>query len=103
MIKAYDAYTKTKFQKQIIGFKANIEKAINKAISEGKYECEVQFNCDIPDSVREDISNELVDLGYDCKMPRFVKQPSDIPCDQCRYYDYLKIGWGGDHYKYQWN
>ena len=100
MIKACDAYLKTKFQKQIVDFKANIEKAINKAISEGKYECEVQFDCGIPDSVREDICKELTDWDYDYQMPAFEEQPSDIPCDQAQYYDYLKIGWGGNRFEH---
>ena len=43
MIKAYDAYLKTKFQKQMVDFRADIEKAIEEAISKGKYECEVYY------------------------------------------------------------
>ena len=92
MIQATIAYQKTKFQKQIVDFKADIEEEINKAISEGKYECEVMFDSDLPDSIREEIGEELSELGYDYKMPPFEAQPN-VPCDQARYYDYLDISW----------
>lgn len=94
MIDARTAYEKTRFQKQIINFKADIEQRINDAISKGEYECEVMFDCDLPDSIRDEISNELKEKGYDYYMPAYEKQPSDIPCDQAKYYDYLKIMWG---------
>jgi len=94
MISAGIAWDKTRFQAKIIEFRNNIDKSIEKAISEGKYGCEVMFDCALPDSVRKEISMELRENGYDFIMPPYEKQPSDIPCDQAKYYDYLTINWG---------
>lgn len=98
MIKAYDAYLKTKFQKQMVDFRADIEKAIEEAISKGKYECEVAFDSGMPDTIRDDVALELMDLDYAVLMPKYEEQSPNIPLDQCRYYDYLKIEWGGDRF-----
>lgn len=94
MIDARTAYEKTRFQKQILQFKKDIEKGIEKAISEGEYECKIMFDIGLPDSIRNEISEELIGLGYYITMPPYKKQPSGIPCDQADYYDYLKIVWG---------
>lgn len=94
MITAREAYDKTRFQKQILQFKKDIEKGIEKAISEGKYECTIMFDIGLPDSIRNEIGDELNELGYYHTMPPYKKQPSGIPCDQADYYDYLKITWG---------
>lgn len=94
MINAITARDKTKFQKKILELKDDIEKGIDKAISEGKYECEVAFDCDLPTTVRKEIGKELEENGYHFMMPAYEKQPAGIPCDQAKYYDYLTINWG---------
>ncbi len=94
MISATTAYNRTKYQKQILEFKKNIEEEIEKAISEGKFGCEVMFDCSLPTTVRNEIIKELEENGYSFMMPAYEKEPADIPCDQAKYYDYLTINWG---------
>ena len=59
MIDASTAYNRTKYQEQTLKFKKDIEEGIERAISEGKYGCEVAFNCDLPTTVRNEIGKEL--------------------------------------------
>ena len=94
MIDASTAYNRTKYQEQTLKFKKDIEEGIERAISEGKYGCEVAFNCDLPTTVRNEISKELEENGYHFMIPAYEKEPADIPCDQAKYYDYLTINWG---------
>lgn len=97
MIDASTAYNRTKYQEQTLKFKKDIEEGIEQAISEGKFECEVMFDCSLPTTIRNEIGKELEENGYSFMMPAYEKEPADIPCDQARYYDYLIINWGKTH------
>ena len=95
MINASTAYNRTKYQEQILKFKKDIEEGIEQAISEGKFGCEVMFDCSLPNDIREEISKGLLEEnGYSFIMPPYNKQPADVPCDQANYYDRLIINWG---------
>lgn len=90
---ASTAYLESKNYKEINNFKEEIGKAIDKAICEGRFECEVSFNTDIPDSIRDEVASHLKDLGYECEIPKHEDCPANCPSDQWRWYDTLKISW----------
>lgn len=94
MKSAIHAYQETKFSKEIIEFKKNIEESIDKAISHGNYSCEVSFSTDMPDSIRDKIRAELKSLGYKVNIPKHEDKPLQCPSEQWRYYDQATINWG---------
>ena len=93
---AATAFQETKFCKEIIDFKKNVETSIEKAISSGNYECEVSFSTDVPDSVRDKVRDELRKLGYNVTIPKYEARPSGCPAEQWRYFDTAKINWMSD-------
>ncbi len=93
MISASKAYKLTKFNEDISEILKTAEEKINGSIKEGRYECSMQIKANLPDTIREHIKKELTDLGYEVKIPPYSKEPSNVPCDQARYYDYVTISW----------
>lgn len=90
---ANDVYQETKYAKEIIDFKKTIEESIDRAASNGNYECNVSFSNDIPDSIRDKIRNELERLGYRVSIPKYEAKPAGCPYEQWGYYDEAKINW----------
>lgn len=93
MITAREARDKTKYNSLILDLEKKIEKGIQKAIDEGKYECIIDIDTGTPDYVRDEIKKELDKLGYKHKIPAYEPMPYGCPSEQWRYYDKIIINW----------
>ena len=92
MIDANKAYELTKHSNEINKIKRDIENAVNQAIKDGLFECEVNINADTKSSVREEIIEWLIPLGYFVEMPKYKSQ-FGCPSDQMDYWNAIKISW----------
>lgn len=93
MITASEARNKTKYNSTILEIKKEIEKTIQNAIDNGKYDCVMDIDIDTSDYIREVIRKELLKLGYQCNIPCYEQKPYNCPSDQWRYYDTIHISW----------
>lgn len=91
MIKASEARFKSKHQKEINDILANIEKEINKAISDGVFVCKATIPVDTEQAVRDEIEKQMVLLGYKTIIPK--KTTYVGPGSQAPYYDNVTICW----------
>ena len=91
MIRASEAKFKSEHQKEINDILANIEKEINKAISDGAFVCKSTIPVDTKQIVRDEIEKQMVSLGYKIIIPE--KTTYVGPCDQAPWYDNITICW----------
>lgn len=91
MIRASEARFKSEHQKEINDIIANIEKEIDKAISDGAFVCKFTIPVDTEQAVRDEIEKQMVSLGYKTIIPE--KTTYVGPCDQTPYYDNITICW----------
>ena len=89
MIDANKAYELAKHSNEINKIKRDIENAVNQAIKDGLFECEVNINADTKPFVREEIIEWLIPLGYFVEMSRYI----NCPIDQMDYRNFIKISW----------
>lgn len=88
---ACDAYTETKHYEIINKMMTAIEGEIEKSITGGKYSCEVYFDADIPDCVRDIITKRLKDKNYSVDMPKLDPLKAYNPYSLM--YDHININW----------
>lgn len=91
MIRASEAKFKSEHQKEINDILANIEKEINKAISNGEFACISTIPVDTEQTVRDEIEKQMMSLGYKITIPE--KTTYIGPCDQTPWYDNITICW----------
>lgn len=91
MIRASEAKFKSKHQKEINDILTNIEKEINKAISDGAFVCISTIPVDTEQAVRDEIEKQMISLGYKTIIPE--KTTYVGPCDQTPWYDNITICW----------
>ena len=91
MIKASEARFKSMHQKEINRILDNIEKEINKSISDGAVLCYVTIPVDTEQGVRNEIEKQMKSLGYTIIIPE--KTDYIGPSDQAPYYDNVTICW----------
>lgn len=91
MIKASEARFKSKHQKEINEILSNIEKEINKAISDGAFVCKSSIRVDTEQAVRDEIEKQMTSLGYKTIIP--TKTTYVGPSDQAPWYDDITICW----------
>lgn len=91
MIRASEAKFKSEHQKEINDILANIEKEINKAISDGAFVCMSTIPVDTEQAVRDEIEKQMISLGYKTTIPK--KTTYVGPSDQAPCYDNITICW----------
>ena len=91
MIRASEAKFKSEHQKEINDILANIEKEINKAISDGTFVCKSTIPVDTKQAVRDEIEKQMISLGYKTIIPE--KTTYIGPCEQTPLYDNITICW----------
>ena len=91
MIRASEAKFKSEHQKEINDILANIEKEINKAISNGEFTCISTIPVDTEQAVRDEIEKQMMSLGYKIIVPK--KMTYAEPCDQAPWYNNITICW----------
>lgn len=91
MIRASEAKFKSEHQKEMNDILANIEKEINKAISDGAFICKDTIPVDTEQTVRDEIEKQMMSLGYKTSIPKKTTYVGS--CDQAPYYDNITICW----------
>jgi len=94
MIDAKKARFETKYRERVNEILIDCEREIKAAISKGEYETNVDIRIsDTPEEVYTEVLKQLEDLGYNTHLCDERIKTKDAPCDQCAYWESLKINW----------
>lgn len=94
MIDAKKARFETKYRERVNEILTDCEKEIKAAISKGEYEANVSiYISNTSEEVYAEVLKQLEDLGYNTHLGDERIRTKDAPCDQCAYWEILKINW----------
>ena len=94
MIDATKARFETRHRARVNAILKDCESAIETACSNGEYECSVDiYMGDTPEEIYAEVLDQLHNLGYGTRLTNYRETEKNAPCDQCSYYEHLRISW----------
>lgn len=93
MINAQKARFESQFRKDINDYENKIEKTILKAIEQGKFTCDFSIDCRVKNEIKQELIDNLSNLGYITYITDYNKEYANAPSDQRPYFDIITIDW----------